>query len=53
MTKTYLGDGVYAELDEFGCVILTTEDGISVTNRIVLDLQVLGALKDFLSVMTE
>lgn len=35
--KTYLGDGVYLELSEFGDLVLTTENGIATTNRIVLD----------------
>jgi hypothetical protein len=33
--KTYLGDGAYAEV-KGGELILTTEDGVSVHNRIVL-----------------
>lgn len=44
MNKTYLGDAVYAEADEFGDLVLTTEDGIRATNRIVLEPAVLGAL---------
>jgi hypothetical protein len=35
-TKTYLGDGVYAELEQ-GMIKLTTEDGINTTNTIYLD----------------
>ncbi len=35
-SKTYIGDGVYADWDGFQ-IILTTENGISVTNRIVLE----------------
>lgn len=34
--KTYIGDGVYADFDDYS-LILTTEDGLSTTNRIVLD----------------
>jgi hypothetical protein len=34
--KVYVGDGVYVEMDHLD-VVLTTEDGLSVTNRIVLD----------------
>jgi hypothetical protein len=39
MKKTYLGDGVYAEFDHnhSGQLILTTEDGIGITNTIFLD----------------
>ena len=36
MYKEYLGDGVYIEFDGYGFVI-TTEDGYSTTNRIVLE----------------
>lgn len=35
-TKEYLGDGVYAEIDEDAGIKLTTEDGINVTNTIYL-----------------
>lgn len=43
MEKKYLGDAVYAETDGFG-IGLTTEDGISTTNRIYLEPQVYHAL---------
>jgi hypothetical protein len=48
MNKTYLGDGVYAELDDFGSLVLTTEDGIATTNRIVLEPEVLAALNSYI-----
>lgn len=35
--KTYLSDGAYAEIDQWGDVVLTTEDGRSVQNRVVLE----------------
>jgi hypothetical protein len=38
--KVYLGDGVYMALDddkEYSPVVLTTEDGIRVSNTIYLD----------------
>lgn len=34
--KQYLGDAVYAHFDGFH-IVLTTEDGMSVTNQICLD----------------
>jgi hypothetical protein len=37
MNKQYLGDGVYVETDECNGVILTTENGLEVTNRIFLN----------------
>jgi hypothetical protein len=42
--KVYLGDGVYARY-EHGDLILTTENGICVTNEIVLEPQVVAALE--------
>lgn len=45
--KDYIGDGVYAAADEFGGIWLTTEDGISVTNRIYLEPQVYAALERY------
>lgn len=41
MNKTYIGDGVYAQIDpRSGDIVLTTENGIEVTNRIVLEPEV-------------
>lgn len=42
--KSYLGDGVYADFDGYA-IILTTENGIEMTNRIVLEPPVLVALE--------
>ncbi len=47
--KTYLGDGVYLELDDFGALVLTTENGIATTNKIVLDLNVYENLTTWVS----
>jgi hypothetical protein len=44
--KTYLGDGVYAII-EYNQVVLTTEDGVRTTNRIVLEPEVWFELKRF------
>jgi hypothetical protein len=43
MNKLYLGDGVYLEFDGYA-LVLTTEDGINVTNRIVLEPEVYAGL---------
>lgn len=43
-TKQYLGDAVYADLDEWRRIVLTTENGISATNTIVLEPEVYTAL---------
>lgn len=45
--KSYLGDAVYVEHDGFG-LVLTTEDGYSTTNRIVLEPEVWGALETYI-----
>jgi len=49
MNKLYLGDAVYVELDDEDCVVLTTEDGVSVTNRIVLEPEVARELENVLA----
>lgn len=45
--KTYLGDAVYADIGAYG-IILTTEDGVSATNTIYLEPEVIAALVEFL-----
>ncbi len=36
--KSYLGDGAYVQVGQFqGEVVLTAEDGIRITNRVVMD----------------
>jgi hypothetical protein len=42
--KVYIGDAVYARVDEFGAVILTTENGYRATNIITLVPEVMRAL---------
>jgi hypothetical protein len=44
--KKYLGDGVYVEYDGYG-LILTTEGGMGLNNKIYLESEVIGALKKF------
>lgn len=46
MTKEYLGDSVYIDFDGNG-FLLTTEDGITVSNSIYLELEVLLALERY------
>jgi hypothetical protein len=46
MSKRYIGDGCYVDFDGYA-LVLTTEDGISTTNRIVLEPEVYGALVTF------
>lgn len=42
--KDYLGDSVYATVDESGDVVLTTENGFGPSNTIYLDESVLNNL---------
>jgi hypothetical protein len=51
-TKTYLGDAVYCDFDGFGFV-LTTEDGIRTTNRIVMEPEVCVAFIDYMQRIKE
>lgn len=47
MSKVYIGDGVYVDYD--GSIILTTKNGIDITNTIHLELEVYQALTLFVS----
>ena len=49
MLKTYLGDGVYAEISEDGDIMLTTGNGIRTTNSIYLDRAAIDALIVFIN----
>jgi hypothetical protein len=51
--KDYLGDGVYAEWDDYSTLILTTENGISVENQIYLEPEVFAALERFMKRIKE
>jgi hypothetical protein len=44
--KRYIGDGAYVEFDGFS-LVLTAEDGIYITDRIVLEPEVFQSLLDF------
>jgi hypothetical protein len=43
MSKQYIGDGVYVEHDGYG-LVLTTHNGLNVTNTIYLEPEVYRAL---------
>lgn len=50
--KAYLGDGVYLQQGVYqGEVVLTTENGLQETNRIVLEPEILQSLLDRLREM--
>ena len=46
--KAYIGDSVYVDVDFAGRVVLTTEDGIRATNTIVLEVDVLNHLLEWI-----
>lgn len=52
MDKRYLGDGVYVTCDGY-YLWLTTENGISVTNRIALEPSVYAALIEYVDALRE
>ena len=50
MEKEYIGDSVYVEYDEYGSLILTTENGFpdDPRNRIILEDSVCDALLSYI-----
>lgn len=47
MHKEYIGDGIYAEVQD-DVLVLTTENGIEVTNTIVVDISNYDALLNYM-----
>jgi hypothetical protein len=47
--KVYLGDGVYAQINEADQLVLTTEDGIKVYQEIFLEREVVASLLAYLT----
>jgi hypothetical protein len=47
--KVYLGDSVYAAIDETGRLVLTTENGLGPTNTIVMEPEVVVALEGYVA----
>jgi hypothetical protein len=47
MNKEYLGDGAYINYDGFS-IVLTTEDGISVQNTVVLEPYTVQAFENYI-----
>lgn len=47
-TKEYLGDSVYVDVDEYGTLVLTTENVMGPPNTIYLEPNVVVALVDYL-----
>lgn len=52
MSKRYIGDGVYIDFDGYG-IVLTTENGIRETNRIVLEPEVYSELMRYVNDLRE
>lgn len=50
MPKRYLGDSVYADFNEAGQLVLTTENGFGSSNRIVVEYEVWLALMRFMTI---
>lgn len=48
--KAYIGDGVYAEVDAGNRIVLTTEDGIDISNTIIVQPEVMAKLLFFLGI---
>lgn len=46
--KEYLGDGCYVDFDGYA-LVLTTEDGLSIQNTVVLEPEVYGALLEYVA----
>jgi hypothetical protein len=46
--STFLGDALYARWDAYGCLVLFTTNGIRITNTVVLEPEVLDALRAFI-----
>lgn len=51
MTKIYLGDSVYADINNYGQVVLTTENGLpsDPSNEIILESEVYRALIEYVA----
>ncbi len=50
--KQYIGDAVYVDFDGYG-IVLTTENGIEATNRIVLEPEVYTALVRYVEALQD
>lgn len=49
MSKEYLGNSVYVDIDDCATIVLTTENGLGASNRIALEPEVYQALVEYLT----
>lgn len=49
--KDYLGDSVYADISEYGELVLTTENGVEASNKIIMEPEVLNNMFRYLQRM--
>ena len=49
MNKRYLGDSVYVEINKYGQIVLTTENGYGPSNTIYLEPEVFENLESYLA----
>ena len=47
-TPFYLGDGAYVKLNEYGQIVLFTSDGVTTTNTICFEPELLLAFQEWL-----
>ena len=52
MDKSYLGDSVYAQIEN-GMILLTTENGFGASNKIYMEPEVLEALDKYRKLIEE
>ena len=52
MEKRYIGDGVYVDFDGYA-LVLTAENGIEATDRIVLEPDIYAALIEYVRALKE
>lgn len=53
LNKEYLGDGVYIQIDTIGRIILTVEDGISISDTIYIDQTIMKGIINYLEKLSK
>lgn len=52
-SKEYIGDGVYAAMDEYGQIVLTAENGVGASDCIYLEPEVWTNLNTYVTAVFE